>query len=134
MMTKRSTSRRAALTTIETVVALGVLATATTGVATLLVKHFQLTADARAVRVAVEEVSNRLAVVTAKPRAAVREAVQALAGVRLEGPLVGASLRGAVAPVDGGLRVTVTLDWPDEPRRRPPVALVGWSFSAEESR
>jgi hypothetical protein len=126
--------RRWGLTTIETVVALGVLATATTGVATLLVKHFHLAGDARAMRVAVEEVSNRLAVVTAKPQAAVREAVEALARVQLDGPLEGASLRGETQALDGGLRITVTLDWPGEPSRRPPVTLVGWSFYGKESQ
>ncbi|WP_197526467.1 hypothetical protein [Botrimarina colliarenosi] len=123
----RSPKRRG-VTVIETVVAFGLLVTVLSVSASLMVRHNRLLADERAYRVAVDELSNRLAVlVPLRPEAADRE-LAALDGLSFAGPLQGATLAGVVEREEVGRRLTLTLHWPNGDRQRPSVSLSGWAY------
>lgn len=128
------TARRAAVTALETVVALGLVSVGVSIATTIAVRNHHLLADNRAYRVAVDELSNRLDVLVTMPGEAAAAAVDALPDTELPAPLVGAKLAGAIEDEAVGRRITLSLVWGGAVQRRPEVVLSAWSFVGSDSQ
>ena len=125
---KHATPRRG-ITVTETLVAFGLLGTVLSTTAPLVVRHDRLLNEARVYRLAVDELSNRLAAITAMAPGEAEAAVAAMPQEPLGGALADAKLSGVVEADDVGSRVVVTLSWPKAYRNRSDVTLTGWRFA-----
>lgn len=123
-----SATQRRGVTLIETIVSFSLLVTVLAITAPLMVRHTRLLADGRAYRCAVDELSNRLTLLSATSPDSLTQAIEGLAAAELDGPLANARLNGEVDAIESGYRITLSLTWPDTERKRPDVILVGWSF------
>ncbi|QDV74661.1 type IV pilus modification PilV family protein [Botrimarina mediterranea] len=124
---------RRGVTLVETTIALGLLVALMSVMASLAVRNQRVLADNRAYRLAVDELSNQLDMLTALPADEAATALEALSGEEPVGPVTGATLRGKMADEDYGRRLTVTLSWPAAIKRRPDVTLSAWSFVEDDS-
>lgn len=125
---------RSGVTLIETTVALGLLITVMSVMASLAVRNQRLLADNRAYRLAVDELSNRLDLLIALPVEEAATAIGALSKEELAGPLAGATLEGAIESEDIGRHVSLKLTWPATVKRRPDIALSAWSYVESDSQ
>lgn len=116
---------RRAVSSIEALVALGVLATVLSMAPPLLLQNQRLLREERAYRIAVEALSNRLDTLTAMTPDKLR---QAIGPIPVEG-LSDASLRGELVEMDLGTRITLTVTQPGVGTRPTTIQLVGWSFT-----
>lgn len=126
----RHTDRRAGLSILETLVSLTLLIAALGLIATMAVRNHRLMAGQRAYRVAVDELTNRLEVLTALPLEAAEAEHAAMQREPLAGRLADAKIEAAFEPLDGAGRITLTLRWPGDAPRLPATTLVGWSHAA----
>lgn len=117
--------RRRGISSIEALVALGVLGTVLSMAPPLLLQNQRLLRGERAYRLAVDALSNRLDTLTAMTADELREAIEP---APVEG-LTDASLRGELAETELGTRITLILTQPGIGSRPSTVQLVGWSFT-----
>jgi hypothetical protein len=129
-----SRPQRRGVSLIETTVALGLLITVMSVTASLAVRNQRLLADNRAYRLAVDELSNRLDLLVALPAEEATTAIDALSKEKLPGPLVGATIEGAIESEGFGRRVSLKLTWPATVKRRPDIALSAWSYVESNSQ
>ena len=122
------------VTLVETTVALGLLITAMSVTASLAVKNQRLLADNRAYRLAVDELSNRLEMLVALPVEEAETAIRDIDSEGLPAQLAGAKIEGAVQQEDYGRRVSLTLTWPAQWKRRPDVSLSAWSYVEDDTQ
>lgn len=117
------------VTLIETTVALGLLVTVMSITASLAVRNQRMIADNRAYRLAVDELSNQLDLLVALPAGEAAEAIEAFDSAELPAPLTGATIDGTIESDDFGQRLSLTLSWPADVKRRPDVSLSAWSYA-----
>jgi hypothetical protein len=123
---------RGGSTIVETLVAFGLLITVMSVTASLTVRNQRLLSDNRAYRLAVEELSNRLELLTTMPAEEATAAIEACDEEILTGSLAGARLTGVVETEDYGRRLTLTLAWSSGVKRRPDISLSAWSFAESD--
>ncbi len=115
---------------LDLMVALTLLVAATSVVVPLVVRHGQVLQSQRHYRLALDELSNQLDRLAALPPDELPSAVRQLApSPFIAERLPGAKLTGELAPVDGGVRVTLDITWDDVGRRKQPVTLAAWVFA-----
>ena len=101
----------------------GVLAMSTP----LVVAHGRLLKAQRNYRLALDELSNQLDLMSALPPAELPAAVGQLTPSPLTASrLPGASLRGKLADAEGGQRVTIEIWWDEPNRQAAPLRLTAW--------
>ncbi|MEM8865211.1 MAG: hypothetical protein AAGF31_06645 [Planctomycetota bacterium] len=119
-----SPRKRNAVTVIETLISFTLLITIFGACMPVVVRHHQLLADERDYRLATDELSNQLDRLVGLPAMELDDAVANLPAPTMKG----AKLVGETEELELGVRVTLTLRWPEHGVRRPAITLVGWSF------
>lgn len=120
-------NHRHGVTLIETLVSLMLLATIFSAVAPLIARQARLQADARAYRLAVDELTNHLDRLTRLSPEEIEQQLNRLKPSEVaSAALEGATFRGESSPCEIGTRITLTLLWPENDRGKPPVSLTGW--------
>ncbi len=122
------TSRfRRGASSVELLVAFGLLTTLLSMSVPLMVRHQRLLTSARHYRLAVEELANQLERLSALPPEELDAAVEQLrVSDFTAAKLRGAELTGAIDAAEFGRRVALQIVW-DEPRRRSaPVTMAAW--------
>lgn len=120
------------VTSIETVVAMGLLVTAIGVTAPLIVRHTRLLGDVRNGRIATDALHNHLERLAGLPPGELSQAVDRINKAPFESEGSNAVLSARVDEVDAGRRVTLTLSWPEQ-QRQPSVSVVGWEFQSVEA-
>lgn len=120
-ITREPTRNRRAMTLLESLVALSLLAVTLSVAAQFSVRHDRLLTDLRAYRVAVEELTDRLDHLVRLPPT---ERAAAIAALEEEGSPVTATAE----PDDLGVRVVVAYEWPAPHASRPRLRLSGWAY------
>jgi hypothetical protein len=126
--------RRSGASAIEMFVALALITSVLTLSAPLVVRHGRMLIAHRHYRIALDELTNQLEILSALPAADVPMAVEQIAPSSFAtARLPGLELSAQLVDADIGQRVTLSITWGEPERRRAPVSLVAWII-AEPSR
>lgn len=119
--------RRRGTTLIELLVAFTLLTALLGAALPLIVRHQQLLASARTYRLALDELSNQLEILTSLDAKELPAALETLAPSPFAAErLPGAELDAALDALGEQPRLTLSLTWDEPGRRDKPLALVAW--------
>jgi hypothetical protein len=120
---------RPATGALDLFVALTLLTTAMTVATPLIIRHGRLLKSQRDYRLALDELSNQLDLLTALPPGELPGAMQKLSPSEfVTQRLPGAKLIGELAPAEIGSRVTLKLSWNESQLMSAPATLAAWVF------
>lgn len=121
--------KSAGTTSLEALVAFGLLSTVLALSTPLVVQHRRLLTAQRDYRLALDELSNQLERLTALPGSDLAPALDKLKPSGFAAAkLPGAELRGELAAADVGQRLTLRLSWDEPGRKAAPVVMAAWVF------
>ena len=122
-----SPRRRRGATAFEVIVSFTLLSSVLAFATPLVVRHTRLMAAQRQYRLALDELSNQLERLSAMPAAELADAVAKVAPSEFASEhLPGAELKGQMAAVDLGQRVTLQLTWDEPQRNEAPLSMSAW--------
>ncbi len=131
----RMPRRRCGTTLVEVLVSFSLLATMVTLLTSTAVHHSRLRQSLRHERLAMDELSNQLELLSVLPDAELSAAVAQLQpGDVVQASLPGVELKADIEESDGGTRMTLQIAWDSFGRRANPLRLTAWRFpSADKS-
>lgn len=125
---------RRGLNSIEVIVALTLLTSVLALATPLIVAHGRLVKQQRSYRLALDELSNQLERLSTLPAGDLPAAIESLTPSQFaERHLPEATLRGELADVEFGRRVTLEVVWDEPNRHGAPVRLTAWIASPTNS-
>lgn len=119
---------------VEVIVAFGLIGTLAAVVMPLLVKNNRLLGQQRNHRLAVEELTNQLEMLTHFSAAEVDDQLKQLAPSQfIQERLKGVILTGKTATADLGVRIELQIDWQGRIANAEPVTLLGWALPESDA-
>ena len=138
-MTKSETSsqtklrRKCGTTLVEVLVSFSLLATMVTLLTTTAVHHSRLRQTLRHERLAMDELSNQLELLSVLPDAEFSAAVAQLQPSDVvRASLPGVELKADIVELDDGTRMTLQIAWDSFGRRTNPLRLTAWRFPSAD--
>ena len=112
---------------LEVLVAFTLLCGLLAGSTSLIVKHGRIVQAQRQYRMALDELSNQIEMLSTVPAAELEQAVERLQPSDFAAAqLAGIQLEGELQPADPGQRLTLRIWWDESQRSKAPVTLMAW--------
>lgn len=129
--TANSHASRRGTGSLDLLVSFTLLMTVMTAVTPLVVRYHRTVKSHRDYRLALDELSNQMELLTALPAAELPETIKKLTPSNfIQERLAEPKLSGELLPADAGTRITLRMTWAETERDRAPLALAGWTFAA----